>query len=238
MFSRFERLVDPYPATPPEALPSGFLPFVWACTRGVRGHVALIIGFVALVGVFEAVLFGMLGRVVDWLSAVPPQRLWAEHGRTLALLGSVLVASVAVVCLWCLVKYQGITSNFPMRLRWNFHRLMLDQSMAFYQDEFSGRIAAKVMQTALAVRDTVMIVCDILVFVIIYFVTMVLLAGGFDWLLLVPFVGACVHVPPPPANQLVLVEVPGGYATSGLWEPVSVTGSCPSSPNSKNRSGF
>jgi hypothetical protein len=42
--------------------------------------------------------------------------------------------------------------------------------------------------------------------------------------LLVPFVGACIHVPPPPANQLVLVDVPGGYATTGLWEPVSVTG--------------
>jgi len=189
MFSRFERLVDPYPATPPEALPRGFLPFVWACTRGVRGHVAVIIVFVALVGMFEAFLYGMLARVVDWLSAVPPQRLWIEHGRTLLLLGSLLVASIVVVGLWCLVKYQGITSNFPMRLRWNFHRLMLDQSMVFYQDEFSGRIAAKVMQTALAVRDTVMIVCDILVFVIIYFVTMVLLAGGFDWLLLVPFVG-------------------------------------------------
>jgi ATP-binding cassette subfamily B multidrug efflux pump len=66
---------------------------------------------------------------------------------------------------------------------------MLDQSMAFYQDEFAGRISTKVMQTALAVRDTVLIVCDILVFVIIYFVTMVLLAGGFDSLLLLPFVG-------------------------------------------------
>jgi hypothetical protein len=42
--------------------------------------------------------------------------------------------------------------------------------------------------------------------------------------LLVPFVGACIHVPPPPANQLVLVDVPQGYATTGLWEPVSVTG--------------
>jgi hypothetical protein len=42
--------------------------------------------------------------------------------------------------------------------------------------------------------------------------------------LLVPFVGACVHVPPPPANQLVLVDVPQGYKTTGLWEPVSVTG--------------
>ena len=42
--------------------------------------------------------------------------------------------------------------------------------------------------------------------------------------LLVPFVGACIHVPPPPANQLVLVDVPQGYTTSGLWEPISVTG--------------
>ncbi len=189
MFSRFERLVHPYPDTPPAAMPHGLLPFVWACTKGIRLHVAVIIVFVALVGVFEAVLFGMLGRVVDWLGAVKPDRFWAEHGATLLWLGAVLIGSIGVVGLWCLVKYQGLTSNFPMRLRWNFHRLMLDQSMAFYQDEFSGRIATKVMQTALAVRDTVMIVCDILVFVIIYFVTMVLLAGGFDWLLLVPFVG-------------------------------------------------
>ena len=60
-----------------------------------------------------------------------------------------------------------------MRLRWNFHRLMLGQSMSFYQDEFAGRIAAKVMQTALAVRDVVdRSLADILVFVVIYFVTM------------------------------------------------------------------
>jgi ATP-binding cassette subfamily B multidrug efflux pump len=94
-----------------------------------------------------------------------------------------------VVGLWCLLKHQAIASNFPMRLRWNFHRLMLGQSMSFYQDEFAGRVATKVMQTSLAVRDTVLIVADILVFVVIYFVTMVMLAGGFDLLLLVPFLG-------------------------------------------------
>ena len=189
VFSRFERLVFPYPEQAPERPPRGLLPFVWASTRGLRGHVALIIVLVAAVGAFEALLFGMLGRVVDWLGHVQPQRLWADEGRTLLWLAAALVASIAVVVLWCLVKYQAIASNFPMLLRWNFHRLMLDQSMAFYQDEFAGRISTKVMQTALAVRDTVMIVCDILVFVVIYFVTMVLLAGGFDWLLLVPFVG-------------------------------------------------
>jgi ABC-type multidrug transport system fused ATPase/permease subunit len=76
-----------------------------------------------------------------------------------------------------------------MRLRWNFHRHMLGQSMSFYQDEFAGRIAAKVMQTALAVRDTWMIVADILVFVVIYFVTMVAVVGRFDVWLLLPFTG-------------------------------------------------
>jgi ATP-binding cassette subfamily B multidrug efflux pump len=82
-----------------------------------------------------------------------------------------------------LTKYQGVFSNFPMRLRWNFHRLMLEQSMAFYQDEFAGRIATKVMQTALAVRDTWLILADILVYVVIYFVTLVAVVGSFDlWL--------------------------------------------------------
>jgi ATP-binding cassette, subfamily B, multidrug efflux pump len=77
-------------------------------------------------------------------------------------------------------KYQAMYGNFPMRLRWNFHRLMLEQSMGFYQDEFAGRIATKVMQTALAVRDTWLIFGDIMVYVVIYFVTMVAVVGGFD----------------------------------------------------------
>ncbi|HSW26954.1 MAG TPA: ABC transporter transmembrane domain-containing protein, partial [Burkholderiaceae bacterium] len=189
MFSRFERLISPYPEQAPPRLPRGLLPFVWACTQGLRGYVAVIIVLVAAVGMFEAFLFGMLGHVVDWLGSLPPQRLWLDEGGTLLLLAGALVASIGVVTVWCLVKYQAISSNFPMLLRWNFHRLMLDQSIAFYQDEFAGRISTKVMQTALAVRDTVMIICDILVFVVIYFVTMVLLVGGFDALLLLPFLG-------------------------------------------------
>ncbi|MBE7420719.1 MAG: ABC transporter ATP-binding protein, partial [Ideonella sp.] len=189
MFSFFERLIDPYPDSAPARPPRGLLPFIWACTRGMRGYVAVIIVLVALVGAFEALLFGVLGRVVDWLGEVPPHRLWADYGGWLLALGGLLVGSIAVVGAWCLLKHQALASNFPMLLRWNFHRLMLDQSMAFYQDEFAGRISTKVMQTALAVRESVLIVCDILVFVVIYFVTMVLLAGGFDVLLLLPFLG-------------------------------------------------
>ena len=74
-----------------------------------------------------------------------------------------------------------------MRLRWNFHRLMLGQSLSFYQDEFAGRVSAKVMQTALAVRDTVMTIADMLVYVAVYFITSGLVLAALDTWFLVPF---------------------------------------------------
>jgi ATP-binding cassette subfamily B multidrug efflux pump len=148
---------------------------VWACTTGV--------------GAFEALLFSMMAHVVDLLAKVQPTQLWAEHGHTLTLLAVVLVASVAFAALQALFKYQGVFGNFPMRLRWNFHRLMLEQSMGFYQDEFAGRIATKVMQTSLAVRDTWLIVTDIMVYVVIYFVTLLAVVGAFDLWLVAPFLG-------------------------------------------------
>ena len=188
MFSLFERLVHPYPDGTPALPPRGFWPFVWACSGGLRGYIAAMTLLTAAIGVFEALLFAMLGRIVDWLGPVSSGRLWAEHGATLALLAAVLVGSTLLVALQSMLKHQAMAGNFPMRLRWNFHRLLLQQSMSFYQDEFAGRIATKLMQTALAVRDVWMILADILVFVLIYFVTMVIVAGGFDLRLLLPFV--------------------------------------------------
>ena len=98
----------------------------------------------------------------------------------LGLLGAVLAASIVLAAVYGLLKYQGLFINFPMRLRWTFHRQMLEQSMVFYQDEFAGRIATKVMQTALAVRDTWMIFGDILVYVGVYFATLLGVVGSFD----------------------------------------------------------
>ncbi|MBP6613470.1 MAG: ABC transporter ATP-binding protein [Aquabacterium sp.] len=143
----------------------------------------------ASIGAFEALLFSMLGSIVDWLSAVSPDQLWATSREKLLLLAGVLLLSPLAVLVQTMLKHQALAGNFPMRLRWNFHRLMLGQSMNFYQDEFAGRIAAKVMQTALAVRDTCFIVGDILVFTTIYFVTMTAVVGSFNAWLLLPFLG-------------------------------------------------
>ncbi len=189
MFQTFERLVPPYPTEPPPPLPRRFFAFLWLCSRGLRRYLALVMLFTAGIGAFEALLFSMMAHVVDVLGRVRPAELWHEQGHVLALLAAVLLASIVFAALQALFKYQGLFSNFPMRLRWNFHRLMLEQSLGFYQDEFAGRIATKVMQTALAVRDTWLIFTDILVYVVIYFATLIAVVGGFDPWLVAPFLG-------------------------------------------------
>jgi ATP-binding cassette subfamily B multidrug efflux pump len=189
MFRRFEKLVHPYPEAPPAQPPAGFFAFLWACTKGLRPYLAVMTLLTAVIGAFEALLFAMLGGIVDWLSHIEPARLWTEQRGNLLLLGAILLASPIVIALQAMFKYQALAATFPMLLRWNFHRYMLGQSMSFYQDEFAGRIATKVMQTALAVREVWMTLADIVVFIVIYFATMVLIAGAFDRWLLLPFLG-------------------------------------------------
>jgi len=189
VFAAFERLVDPYPETPVATPPAGFWPFMRASTQGLGKWIGAMTACTAAIGVFEALLYAWLGNLVDWLAKVPPERLWADEGDKLLALGAVLVGSIGLVAMQSMLKQQALSGNFPMRLRRNFHRLMLGQSMGFYGDEFAGRVAAKVMQTALAVRDVWMILCDILVFIVIYFVTLVLVVGSFNAWMLAPLLG-------------------------------------------------
>lgn len=187
LLQRFERLLHPYPDAEPVLPPKGFVAFIWAASQGARGYILLLAGLSAAMAIFDALLFAMLGRIVDWLAVTPPARFWDERGAMLALLLVIVLASVAVVALQTIVKHQTLAINFPMRLRWNFHRLMLGQSLSFYQDEFAGRLTTKVMQTALAVRDTLFVMADVLVTMGAYVVTMTLLAGSFDTQLVLPF---------------------------------------------------
>jgi ATP-binding cassette subfamily B multidrug efflux pump len=189
LFGYFEKLVSPFPNTALPPLPRGFFAFLWACARGMRRYIAAMTLCTAAIGAFEALLFSFLGRIVDWLAKVAPSRLWTEERSHLVLLATVLAASTLLVGLQSLLKQQTLAGNFAMRLRWNFHRNMLAQSLSFYQDEFAGRVAAKLMQTALAVRDTWMILTDIMVFIVIYFVTIALVVGSFNLWLLAPFLG-------------------------------------------------
>jgi len=187
MFKWFQNLASPFPdaliATPSK----NFWTFAWACTEGLRPYLLGMTIFTGLIAVFEAALFAMMGKIVDWLSAVPKDLLWQQYTTDLGVLAAVLILSTLFIVMQTMFKHQTLAANFPMRMRWNFHRLMLNQSMSFYQDEFAGRVAAKVMQTALAVRDVWFIVADIMVYVVVYFGSMVGIVAYFNSLIAIPF---------------------------------------------------
>ena len=187
MFKWFQNLAKPFPESLITTPPQNFWAFVWGCTQGMRPYLLGMTIFTGIIGAFEALLFAMMGKVVDWLSGVSREQLWQQEGTHLAILAAVLLLSTVFIVMQTMFKHQALAGNFPMRLRWNFHRLMLNQSMSFYQDEFAGRVAAKVMQTALAVRDVWFIVADIMIYVIVYFGTMVAVVGYFNPLITIPF---------------------------------------------------
>ncbi|GBG15799.1 ATP-binding cassette, subfamily B, multidrug efflux pump [Novimethylophilus kurashikiensis] len=196
MLHWFENILSPFPDTPISPPPRRFFAFVWACTEGLRVYLFAMTLLTMVIGAFEALLFAMMGKIVDRLSQVSPSLLWSQEHTHLILLAVILMLSTGLVSLHTFIKHQTLAGNFPMRLRWNFHRLMLSQSMDFFQDEFAGRVSAKVMQTALAVREMWFILADIMVYVTIYFATLVGVVGSFHPWMMLPFMGwlACYSV--------------------------------------------
>ncbi|MDL2322118.1 ABC transporter ATP-binding protein/permease [Desulfosarcina sp. OttesenSCG-928-B08] len=187
MFSWFEKRIDPFPEKEMSVPPASFFPFVWKASTGIRGYILGMGIFAALVGAFEASLFVLLGIVADWSVKVDPSTLWSQEGLKLVLISLAIVLSIVFVAMSAFLKFQALAGSFPVRLYWNFHRLLLGQSISFFQDEFAGRIVTKVMQTAQALRDIYLIIVDIMVYAIIYFITTTGSLGYFDAWLLFPF---------------------------------------------------
>ncbi len=189
IYAFFEGLIDPYPEAEPTTPPQGLWKFCWHYSRDMWPWLAAVGVLGALVAGIEIILFGYIGNIVEWLSSSNRETFLQDEGSTLIWMTLVtLVILPAVTLLWSLLLHQTIFGNYPMVIRWQAHRYMLGQSMQFYQDEFAGRVATKVMQTALGVRETVVKVLDVFVYVIVYFIGALVLVATFDVLLMVPFI--------------------------------------------------
>ena len=189
IFSWFESRIDPYPEAAPKTPEKGLWRFVWSNIEGLRKWIAVLAVFTAGIGIMEALLFQFMGKVVDWLGKYTPATLFAEKGWALTAMAGMMVFFALWTFLASNVRLQTLQGVFPMRLRWNFHRLMLGQSLGFYQDEFAGRVSAKVMQTALSLRDVVMTLADMVTYVLVYFITSGVILATLDSWLLLPFIG-------------------------------------------------
>jgi ATP-binding cassette, subfamily B, multidrug efflux pump len=189
MFRWFEKRLDPFLAAEPVEPPKTLVAFCLHYTKGSWPFIVVAALFNAAIALAEVGMFAFLGDIVDWLSAQNRETFLQTEGWKLAGMAFVvLVLLPSAVFISSLIHQQTLMGNYPMRIRWQVHRYLLKQSMTFYQDEFAGRIATKLMQTALAVRECVMKLIDVLNYVIIYFLGALLIVGSADWRLAVPLV--------------------------------------------------
>ena len=189
MFGFFERLIDPYPPEHPVEPPAGLYQFCRHYIRGIEPYLVLLALLTTCLAISEAMLYGVLGKIVDWLAEKETAHFLEDQWpMLLAMSVFILILIPLLVLLHSLVIHQTLMGNFPMRVRWLSHRYLLNQSYTFFQHEFSGRIATKVMQTALSVRETVMKLLDVILFVTVYLATTFLLVINADPRLCLPLV--------------------------------------------------
>lgn len=189
MFSFFERLTNPFPAEPPTQPPTGMVAFCKHYTKGMWAVLLTVSLLSAIVAILEVTLFGFMGKLVDWFAERDRATFVEQESSTLILMGIVVVVLIpGFILLRSLFSRQSLLGNYPMRIRWQAHRYLLGQSLSFFHNEFAGRVATKVMQTALSVRETVMKLLDLMVYIGVYFISMVVLIFTADWRLALPLV--------------------------------------------------
>ncbi len=189
LFRWFETRIDPFPTDEPTKPPTGLMAFCLHYARPVWKPLAFMSLTSVAISIMEVMLFAFMGQLVDWLAEANRSTFMAEEGWTLFLMALfILVLIPLTILVGSLIIHQSLLGNFPMILRWQAHRYLLGQSLAFFQDEFAGRVATKVMQSSLAVREVVIKVLDVLLYVAVYFTSMVVLVASSDLRLSVPLI--------------------------------------------------
>jgi ATP-binding cassette subfamily B multidrug efflux pump len=187
MLNFFEKLTDPFPQKPPDTPPYPLLQFIYHYSRDMRWPLLALTILTATIAILEVKLFAFLGQLVDWLSDKDPDTFLATESATLWQMGLVLLVALPVLSLLhTMISHQSLLGNYPMAIRWLSHSYLLRQSMSFFQDDYAGRVATKVMQTSLSIREAVLKLLDVFVYVLVYFLSMLGLVFQTNQWLVIP----------------------------------------------------
>jgi ATP-binding cassette subfamily B multidrug efflux pump len=187
IFRWLESRSDPFPSRLPEKPPTTFFGFLVHYTRPFRYLILASAILGTIVALIEVYLFAFVGELVDWLATAERETFWSDHGSRLAFMGVLVVIAIPFLkFVYECIIHQGLLGNFAMRTRWQAHRYLLRQSMTFFQDDFAGRVATKMMQTALAVRDVVLRFTEVFLYVSVYFTGALVLFAMSDLRLTAP----------------------------------------------------
>ena len=150
----------------------------------------------AMIAAGEVYLFAFLGNIVDLLIASNREEFLDRERNRFVWMGVVLLVGLpSITLLHSMLIHQTLLGNYPMIARWQMHRYLLKQSMEFFANEFAGRVVTKVMQTSLAVRESVMKLLDVFVYVGVFFISVIVIMATADWRLMIPLLlWVCVYL--------------------------------------------
>jgi len=188
MLRWFETRIDAFPDDPPERPPTRLIDFYWYYVKPVWPVFLLLLVVGCIGSLIEVALFAFVGSLVDLMrESKEPEKFFSAHGGTLLAMGFVaLVLRPIVSTAHDLIKNQMISGPFTTRIRWLTHRYVLRQSLGFFQNDFAGRVANKVMQTGPALRESVVQVVDAVWYVAVYWTGALVLFAQADWRLTLP----------------------------------------------------
>jgi ATP-binding cassette subfamily B multidrug efflux pump len=197
MLRWFETRIDPFRETAEARPPSTLLAFYWHYVRQAWPVFTgvLISGFLG--ALIDVALFAFLGQIVDMIrDAESPKAFFDEHGQTLIWMAVItLVIRPIVFASHSLCINQGVVPPFTNLIRWQTHRYVLRQSLSFFNNDFAGRVANKVMQTGPALRESVVETTDAIWFVSIYTLGgLYFFAQADPWLMAPMILWVCVYI--------------------------------------------
>ncbi len=187
IFHWLETCSESFPPEQAGRPPAAFWGFVLHYTQPFWPLIIASAVLATAVALVEVSLFAFMGNLVDWLSKADPATVWTEHRAFLIAMSVVVLVLLPILKFFYeAVIHQGVMGNMPMRTRWMTHRYVLRQSMDFFQNDYAGRVATKVMQASYSVREVVMKIAEVLLYVAIYFTAAVFLFAASDIRLTAP----------------------------------------------------
>ena len=184
----FERLIEPT-ALPPGEPPAGLWAFYWHHARQVRLLIVVLFVAGSLIAFFDTAIPVFIGRLVRLASSHEPNGFFREAWPELAGMAAVLlILRPAVIAVQNLLTNQAINPGLTNLVRWQNHWHVVRQSWSFFQNDFAGRIANRVMQTGPSLRESVVIATHAIWYILVYGTTAILVLASLDLRLAVPVV--------------------------------------------------
>ncbi|WP_313678762.1 ABC transporter ATP-binding protein [Pantoea vagans] len=189
LYRRFERFINIFQDAPTDSPPSTVWSFYLYYLRQVWPSFAalLVVGLAS--ALIEVSLFSYLSRIIDMVNHSTPATLFRDNWPILLWMGAVaLILRPVFIALHDMLVHQSISPSMTSMIRWQHHNYVLRQSLNFFQSDFAGRIAQRIMQTGSSLRDSAVQLVDAIWHVLIYAVTSLVLFAGADWRLMIPLI--------------------------------------------------